>query len=173
MANQLYRFTVSVVDDDGVRTSTHQYALIPEATSGTNVQVTLGDWATAVAALMDGGVLRCEASLVVDPSVFSLPATPSGSEECSENGEFQYNLTGSDFVWTFAVPTFIEAAVAGNIIDLANTAVIALNTLLTSSLFTTGSFCSPDKLPLGTRKATFLGTRKHRRQQHAKSYQLG
>jgi hypothetical protein len=173
VANQLYRFSMTLVDEDGVKANVSQYAKIPEATTGTNLQVTLGDWATAVSNLSDGGVLRTDASLVVEPSVFTLSPTPSGDEEVSETGNFQYNLVGSPFTSTTVIPALIEAAEAGVKIDLTNASVIAYNTLLTSALFTTGYFTNPDGLELDTRKASFLGNRKHRRQLHQKSYELG
>jgi len=173
MANQLWRFTISLVDDEGVKASTSQYAEIPEGTTGTNLQVTLVDWATAVSNLSDGAVTRLEASLVVDPGTAGLPVTPGGSEEVSEYGEFQWDLIGTDKSWTSGIPALIEAAASGNQMDTTNSFVIAYTTLITGALFTTGFFCSPTGRQISARNATFLGTRKHRKQQHSKSFQLG
>jgi len=173
MANQLYRLSMTLFDEDGVKGNAFQYVKIPEGSTGTNIQTVLGDWAAAVSALSDGGVLRTEAALVVEPSVFSLPASPIADEEVSETGNFQWNVTGSSMVWTSVVPALIEAAEAGSKIDTTNTAVIAYTTLITGALFTTGFFCSPDGLEIASRKATFLGNRKHRRQLHRISYELG
>lgn len=173
MANQLWRFTASVVDDEGVKTAVNQYAEIPEGTTGTNIQVTLGAWGSAIDAMMDGGITRLEASLVVDPSVFSISPSPGGSEEVGENGEFQWNLNGTDKKWTSAIPTFSEGMVTGNQVNIGAAAVIAYTTLITGALFTSGFYCSPTARQIAGRNATFLGTRKHRKQQHAKSFQLG
>jgi hypothetical protein len=173
MANQLYRFTITVVDDDAVKASTSQYVQIPEATTGTNIAATLVDWATAVSALSDGAVTRVEASLVIDPGTAGLPVTPGGSEEVSEYGEFQWSLTGTDMKWTSGIPALVEAAVSGNQMDTTNADVIAYTTLITGALFTTGFFSDPKGIKITGRNATFLGTRKHRKQQHAKSFKLG
>lgn len=173
MANQRWRFTLTLVDDEGVKASTSQYAEIPEATTGTNLQITLGAWASAVAAMADGGVVRVESSLVVDPSVFSLSPSPGGSEEASEYGEFQWALNGTGMSWSSGIPTLSEGMVSGNQMDISATAVIAYTTLITGALFTTGFYCNPEGRQINSRRATFLGTRKHRKQQHAKSFQLG
>jgi hypothetical protein len=173
MANQLWRFTITLVDDDDVKASTSQYAEIPEATTGTNIQVTLVDWATAVSAMSDGGVTRLEASLVVDPGTAGLPVTPGGSEDVSEYGEFQWNLAGTEMKWTSGIPALMDSLESGNGLDITAASVIAYTTLITGTLFTTGFYCSPTGRQIPSRNATFLGTRKHRKQQHAKSFKLG
>jgi hypothetical protein len=162
-----------MVDDEDVRATVHQFAEIPNTATLDDLQSTLGDFLTAIDLISDGIFKRCEAAIVVKPEDLSLLTTKTGSEEVSETGEFQYTLTGVDTVWTLAVPAISEAVISGNNIDILNSHIIALNTLLTSSLFTSGFFSSPDRLELDTRRATFLGTRKHRKQQHAKSYKLG
>jgi hypothetical protein len=171
MANQLYRFTASFVDDNGVKTAVHQYAELPEAVTGTQLSGNLGDWVTAISDLSDGVPTRCEVALHVPPSTYSLPTTP-GDEEVSEIAGFQMNLTGSSFSDSPIVPAFKESAQVGNKVDLTNTDVIALTTLLTSALLTTGFFCSAEGLKYTTLRATFLGNRKHRQQLHSKSYEL-
>jgi len=173
MANQLWRFTMTFVDDDNIKASTSQYAEIPEGTSGTNIQVTLVDWATAVSNISDGGVTRLEASLVVDPGSVALPVAPVGTEDVGEYGEFQWNLAGTDMKWTSGIPALPDSMEVNNGIDTTNTNVIAYTTLITGVLFTTGFFCSPTGRQITGRNATFLGTRKHRKQQHAKSFRLG
>ena len=173
MANLLFRLTATLVDDEDVKASTLQYALVPEAVTGTQLSALLNAWATAVNGITDGGFANLEVALVLAPDSIGLPVTAHGSEEASENGEFQYNLTGTQRTWTSAIPTLSEAVVLGNSIDTTNTAIIALNTLITGAILTTGNYCSPDGRAVASRKATFLGTRKHRRQQHAKSYILG
>jgi hypothetical protein len=173
MANQLWRFTMTLVDDEDVKTSTSQYAEIPEATTGTNLQIALGAWATAVSAMSDGGVVKTEACLVADPSVFSLSPSPGGSEEVGEYGEFQWRLMGTGMFWTSGIPALSEGMVSGNQLDTSAAAVIAYTTLISSALLTTGFYCSPTGRQINARNATFLGTRKHRKQQHGKSYQLG
>jgi hypothetical protein len=173
VANQLYRLAMSLVDEDGVRANVAQYAQIPEAVTGTQLSGILGDWATAVSNLSEGAVLRTEASLVVEPSVFTLPATPSGTQEVSDTAGFQYDLATSPMTWSSSIPAFLIAAESGSNVDITNAAVIAYNLILTTAILTTGHFCSPDGIALSTRRATFLGVRKHRRQLHAKSYKLG
>jgi hypothetical protein len=172
VANVPIRLGLGVYDGLGQRANISTLAMIPEATSLTNLLVTLGDWATAVTAVSDGAVVRVEAAVLSSAAALSLPTSP-GDEEMNEVGEFNYNLTGVPTTWTLAVPAIKDSMRSGDNIDITQTAIIALNTLLTSSLFTSGFFASPDEIKLASRKATFLGTRKHRRKLHALSYKLG
>jgi hypothetical protein len=173
MANKLCRFTATLVDDDGVKANLHQYVQIPEATTLTLLQTALNAWLTALNGLCDGGFTRTEAAMHINPDDLGLPTTPVGDEEAGEIGGFQYNLHGSSFSYTTAVPTLKDSVKAGGKIDITNAAVVAFDAVLAGAVETTGFYCSPSGLQFGTRRATFLGTRKHRQQQHAESYELG
>lgn len=172
MANLLFRFTLSGVDDNGVKTNVHQYCEIPEATTGTQLSTLLSTWATAISNLSDVAVTRTEVALHVAPATFGLPSTP-GDEEVQEIAGFRYNLTGTTMTNTAVVPAFKETAQVGGKVDITNADVIALDSLLSGPVQTTGFFCSPDGIKYLTRRATFLGGRQHRQQLFSKSFELG
>lgn len=173
MANQTYRMSITLVDEDGVKASTYQYALIPEAVTGTQLNTILTDWATAVNALSDAGALKLEICLIITADSAGLSATPSGTQEVANTAGMQYNLVGTENTYSTTIPAFKESLESGSNVNTGDSAVIAYNTILTSTILTTGHYTNPDGVVYGTRKATFLGVRKHRRQLHAKSYILG
>ena len=172
MANLLWRFSATFVDDNPVKAAVSQYALVPEAQTSTQMNTLLGIWATAVANCSDATLIRVEASLVLNPATLTI--TPGTSdEEVGEIAGFAYNLHGSLFTDTAVVVAFSEALESGGKVLLTASQVIALDSLLAGPIATTGFFCSPEGLQYGSRRSSFLGTRKHRQQQHSKSNQLG
>lgn len=167
MARQKVRFTYNIVDSEGVKAPATFYG---EYDDTLLVSVMLSDLTTLrgeVAAVTDGQIISCEASLVAAGQ--AAPGNFADSD-VSQVGILDF-LNSSGRIWGDVIPAFADAAIVAGHINLTDTGVA---TLLTALETTPGNFEQTDRnwLAAVTFKDAFLSTRKHRRALKRASFEV-
>jgi hypothetical protein len=167
MATQRMRLTFNIVDAEGVRAPATLYGEYNDAMTVATLLTDLEAKRAEIAAVTDGQIISCEASLVAAGQ-----AAPSNfaDSDVSQVGTFVFT-TSAGRAWADVIPAFADAAIVAGHINLTNTGVAAL---LTDLETTGGDFAQTDRNWLGatTFKDAFLATREHRRALKRASFEV-
>lgn len=134
MANVPLHFSAAVRDGLQTAAPLTSYLLVPDSTSLATLIGDLGTWATTIDACIDGAIVDLSARLT--------PALPAGlkaatgatwlASRVEQTGVLNFSASGSDRRYGQALPSLSNAVIAGGKIDLSNTAIVALVSLLTN-----------------------------------------
>lgn len=162
---------LSLKDDHGVRGNEEFYLAIDNTKTVAQFAADVDQFGALVAALVDGGWVRWEASI--------LPALPAGAgssptpdADAEEVGEWSFPQIGSTYLYTIALPTLLDSVVAGSKIDQTNTAVTAFQNIIVSGMTNGTTVLSREFRGLDAVRQTFLGVRKHRKSLRNKSLDI-
>jgi len=164
-----YVMSFSLLDSNGVKASTPAY-FVPTTPSTVTVANLITNWTTLGTALDD--VTNAQ----IIGGRIQIPVTPDGgwkSSPVEENDNSDvivtnYNNAVTRYAMEFVIPAFVEAIVSGGQVDLANTALVALISAITSA-GTAGAFSNTAGQDLVSLRDAFQADRKHRRQLFRKS----
>lgn len=133
MANVPLHFTASLRDGLDTLAKITSYLLVPDSSGIAQVMTDLATWAAAVDACIDGAIVEVAAR-------FS-PSLPGGlkgatgatwqASRVEQTSTINFSGTGSDRRWGQALPSLRNTAIASGKINLSDTAIVALVTLLT------------------------------------------
>ncbi len=130
MANVNCVFSAHVVDDDGEKTSTPFFRTLADTVTLANL-VSYGDLlATDLDATLDAKVYKIRVCLEFEPT--SVKANPVAGSEIERTGLFNMDLTGQVRSFGIDVPGIAQSVLDGNKINLEDTAVATLMSLLNS-----------------------------------------
>jgi len=165
MATILARISLTVQDINGPKASTPVYLEITDTQTVAQVMTELTTYAGLVEALSDGKVVR---------QTITLSQLPAGQDGKPASSSFVSRVATFNFANTahrksgVVVPSFLQSKVTGGKIVLSDTDVAALTAHIEGSSAPL-QYTDANGLSLSTFADAFLGSRKHRRAQHAES----
>jgi len=166
MARQKMRWTFTIVDRDGVKAPATLYGTFDDTLTVGAMLADLTAMRANIAAVTDGQILSCEATLVAAGA--AAPANFANSD-VSKVGNLDFRAS-SGRLWADVFPAYAESEIVAGHINLsgAGTAV-----LLTALETTPGDFEQTNRewLAATTFVDAFLSTRKHRRQLKRASFE--
>lgn len=166
-ADTVARFTAHVQDSSGLKGSIVAHLFIDGTQTIAAAKTALTAWLDAVYRLTD-----CE---ITEGTIQILPGNTSGTypltagAEIEETASLDFSVPIVPYHWGETILGFKASKLTGNQINLADTDVAALVTLLTGAVLG-GNYTDRSARALTALAYAFQGTRKRRRNLHEKSY---
>lgn len=169
-ANTVARFSATIQDEAAIKATTVTHLFIDSASTVAAVATALNAWLTDLDAITGGQIIRSSASIL--PALpGGLKSAPVSGSEVQEVATFDFTQSGTPYHWGSVVPAFLESLeTAQHKPDIANAAVLAYTTLLTTAPVLGGAYTGPGNDALLALAYAFLATRKHRRAERAVSF---
>lgn len=170
MATRFGHVSLQLLDKLGVTVSTPIYIDIDDTKT---VAALLGDaqaLAGAVDAVTDSQITEVRVS-IVGPLPGAGKSSPASTAENERTGLFNFSQTGSPYKYAVAIPAIKEAAIVNGKIDLSNTDVANLITVLT----TAGTVITAVSTAIKTLVAlidALISFRKHRKAESRRSFEV-
>jgi hypothetical protein len=168
-ADTVVRFSCTVIDETGIKANTAAHLYVDGTSTLADTITALQTWSEAVDDITGGQL--------VNNSFTIIPALPAGHKtapvagsEVQEVATFDFTQDVVTFHWGSTIPSFLETLeTADHKPDNAATEVAAYITLLLAAVLG-GNYTGTGANPLAAFSYSFLATRKHRRAQHAISF---
>lgn len=169
MANP-YVFSYTLLDANGVKTSTPAY-FVPTTPTTVTVAQLITDWSglgdalndATNAQIVDGRIL-----LPMEVTGHGWKSAPVDENDVSDVINLNFNNAATRYVMEFLLPQFLQAMIVNGKVDLTNVALAALIDFLVSGA-ANGAFSNTAGQDLTSLRDAFQADRKHRRQLRNKS----
>jgi hypothetical protein len=160
MANKEVRFSATFQDKAGNKAAATAYLLIPEAATLTTLQTAFDAFYTTIAAVSAANTVNGEAAIRFPAAVIA--GVGFDDSWLGNAAVINYSVNGSTVSWGQAIPAIIDTAVSSGTLNLAETNVAALTTLMTSAVLG-GTYTDNTYLPGGLNAVRdgFRANRKH------------
>src|SRR5579872_817764 len=169
MANIPLHFSATIRDGLGTEATTQAYLNVPDSTALSALVGDLGTWLTDLDAVTDG--------LIRGTRIEITPALPGGlktstgatfqASRVEQTAVLNFSATGTARKEGFSIPAVSNSAIVAGKVDLANTAIQALITLLSGGLYT-----NPYNQALVALLDAILSFRKKRKQLQRSSFEV-
>lgn len=159
----------TLLDSNGVKVSTPAY-FVPTTPSTVTVANLLTNWTglgTALDNATNAQIIGGRITIPVAPDG-GWKSAPVDENDVSDVVNINFNNAATRYAMEYLLPAFVQAMITGGKVDLANTALQALITVLIGA-GTAGSFSNTAGQDLTALRDAFQTDRKHRRQLRNKS----
>lgn len=166
-ADTVVRFTAHVQDASGIKGTIVAHLYIDGAQTVTAVKGALDTWITDLDPLTECSI-TAQSIQILPPLVAGLKAPVAGAE-IEETANLDFSVATVPYHWGLTLLGFPSSKLTGNQVNLTDTAVAAMITLMKSAVLG-GTYTDRSARSLVDIAYTFQGERKRRRRLHEISY---
>jgi len=172
MANDTYvLFSYTIQDKFGTKTQTVLPAYVDSSViTGANLKSQWVTGGTDIDNVIDGQIIGGKISLVLPPDG-GWKSSPESTSFTERTAVFNFKNPTTKYKYGIKVPSLDEGTLSNGKIDLTNTAIAALISLLTTA-FTHGEYVNPGLYALQALTDAFLAARKYRKQLDRSTYEV-
>lgn len=164
------RYSATIIDELGTSASTVAYLMVDPTQTLASLAASAQAWATALDAVTAGQITKLDAVLLpgVPAGVKILPGAGSRVEQTAV---FNFKDSSSGHRFGLAIPALSSARMLAGKINLSDTTVQALVSLITTATATSG-YSTPARLLINGAVDAFVSFRKHRKQLTRSSFEF-
>lgn len=169
MANVAAHYSLTIRDGLGVEASTVAYVVVPDTTTLAGIAAAAGTWALDVDATIDGAItgLRVELAPALPGGLKAATGATWAASRVEQTGVLNFKNATTKYRFGMPLPSIRSDVISTGKIDLTDTAIAALITLLTS-----GAFSNTAQQALTALVDAIISFRKRRKQLQRSSFEV-